>query len=169
MRHIAQLNAGAGRIVGRALAFAFAAIIGDPSRPPVRMSTLPPIPTTFDHPIAAREMTVIRHGQPLPLHVEIGQPVRDVQAAGGTDWRCPVRWRDGDSVRVHNACGIDSYQALQQALELVRIELEALAGQDGVSLQFLDCPYDAHTQLPDQAHARAALSRNTRDDTGAAR
>ena len=132
------------------------------------MSTLPPIPTTFDHPIAARAMTVIRHGQPSPLHIEIGRPVQDVETIGGTDWRCPVRWRDGNSVRVHNACGIDSFQALQQALESIRIELVALAGEEGVGLEFLDFPYDVRTQLPDQQHVRGSLSRRTREGGNAA-
>jgi len=132
------------------------------------MSTLPPIPTTFNHPIAARELTVVRDGQPSPLHIEIGRPVQDVETAGGTDWRCPVRWREGDHVRVHNACGVDSFQALQLALESIRLKLEALAGEDGISLHFLDCRYDARTQLPDQQHARASLSGRPRDDRDAA-
>lgn len=132
------------------------------------MSTLPPIPTTFDQPIAAREMTVIRRGQPSPLRIEIGRPVQDVDTIGGTDWRSPVRWTEGDSVRVHNACGIDSFQALQLALESIRLELEALAGEAGVSLQFLDFPYDARTQLPDQQHVRASLSGRPRAERDAA-
>ena len=122
------------------------------------MQSLPSIPTTFTPPIAARAMTVIRHGRADPLQVEIGQPVQDVETVIGTDWRCPVRLRQGDMTTVHNACGIDSFQALQLALETVRIQLEELAGEEGVSLQFLDCPYDVRTQLPDTSHLRRTAS-----------
>ncbi|MGJ4803600.1 DUF6968 family protein [Luteimonas sp. SDU82] len=127
------------------------------------MSTLPRIPTAFVHAIAVREMTVIRHGQPSPLHIEIGAPVQDVETVARTDWRCPVRWREGEQVRVHDACGIDAFQALQLALESVRIDLELLAGEEGVRLQFLDFPYDVRTQLPDQEQVRASLTLRRRD------
>lgn len=126
------------------------------------MQTLPPIPDTFTHPVAARAMTVTRNGRTEELHIEIGQPVQDVETVAGTDWRCPVRWREANTTRVHNAFGIDSFQALQQAMESIRLQLQALADEEGVRLHFLDCPYDVHTQLPEQDPARAAISRRSR-------
>ena len=128
------------------------------------MQSLPPIPTTFTRTVAARAMTVTRHGRTDELHLEVGQPVQDVETVSGTDWRCPVRLRQGDTTTVHNACGIDSFQALQLALETVRIQLEELAGEEGVSLQFLDCPYDVRTQLPDTSHLRRAASTQPPDE-----
>ena len=128
------------------------------------MQSLPSIPTTFTPPIAARAMTVTRHGRTAPLQLEIGQPVQDVETVIGTDWRCPVRLRQGDTTTLHNACGVDSFQALQLAMETVRIQLEALAGEEGVSLQFLDCPYDVRTQLPDAPYLRAATSAGPPDE-----
>ena len=128
------------------------------------MQSLPPIPTTFTRTVAARAMTVNRHGRTDELHLEVGQPVQDVETVSGTDWRCPVRLRQGDTTTVHNACGVDSFQALQLALESVRLKLEVLAAEEGVSLQFLDCPYDVRTQLPDAPYLRAADSAQPPDE-----
>lgn len=113
------------------------------------MSALAPIPKEFTRAVAARELTVLRPGRGATrLHLEIGQPVQDVETVGGMDWRCPVRWREGDAVRVRNACGVDAMQALQLALQSMADELAALADEPGVRLLFLGEPYDIANGLP---------------------
>lgn len=112
------------------------------------MSELPPVPTYFTRTIAARDLTVLRHGQAAPLRLEIGEPMQDVETAGGLDWCCPVRWTEGDAIAVHSLYGVDSMQALQQAMQWIGHALAELDASEGVSLRFLDWPFDVATQLP---------------------
>lgn len=107
-----------------------------------------PLPTGFTRTIATRELAVVRQDHVTRLQVEIGEPVQDVDTAGGWDWRCPVRWIEGGSVREHSLYGVDAMQALQQAMHWIAHEQAALAGTEGVSLRFLDWPFDVATQLP---------------------
>ena len=122
------------------------------------MSELPPVPTYFTRTIAARDLTVLRQDQATPLRLEIGEPVQDVETVGGMDWRCPVRWTEGDATKVHSLYGVDSMQALQQAMQWIAYALAELDASEGVSLRFLDWPFDVATQLP-VADPRAGLQR----------
>lgn len=113
------------------------------------MTALPPIPSTFSRAIATRVLTVVRDGRAAELRIEIGQPLQDVPTVTGQDWRCPLRLQeDGGEIRLRSACGIDAYQALRLAFDLVAQELAEIAAT-GASLRFLDCPYDVASGLPD--------------------
>ncbi len=113
------------------------------------MTELPVIPVSFSHAIATRELGVVREGRICGLRIEIGQPVQDVATATGLDWRCPLRLQEeGGEVRLRSACGIDAYQALRLAFDLVAQQLTQITAT-GASLRFLDCPYDVASGLPD--------------------
>ena len=66
--------------------------------------------------IAVREFDLVEEKMHSKLRVEIGLPIQDVETVAGMDWRCPVRFVSGTSVRIRSACGIDAVQALQLGL-----------------------------------------------------
>jgi len=122
--------------------------MADPAPGP-RMTELPEIPSSFSQAIATRDLDVVRDGRTSGLRIEIGQPVQDVATVTGMDWRCPLRLQeDGGEVRLRSACGIDAYQALRLAFDLVAQELGEITAT-GARLRFLDCPYDVASGLPD--------------------
>jgi hypothetical protein len=86
--------------------------------------TLRPIPTTSTRLIAQRTLTFVTKGRRQRVRIRIGQPVRDVPTAGGLDWRCPVSIT-GSSRRPLRGIGVDSLQAVVNALKLVEVELIA--------------------------------------------
>ena len=93
------------------------------------MNELPPIPQEFTPVIASRGYEVVKGEHAMELLVEIGTPVQDVETVAGFDWRCPVRYTEGTEVRERQVCGVDGLQALQLALKLVELEVQALAGR----------------------------------------
>ena len=78
-----------------------------------------PIPATFTSMIATREFDLVQEEVHSKLTVEIGLPIQDVETVAGMDWRCPVRFVSGTSVRIRSACFFDSVQALQLAFRLI--------------------------------------------------
>lgn len=105
-------------------------------------ATLPPIPSGFTRTIAERAFTCRERGLETLVHVEFGEPRRDVAVVNGTDWRCPLRLSMGETVALRQAMGVDSLQALQLAFETARAELAAIATRPGVELRYLDEPVD---------------------------
>ncbi|WNG52112.1 hypothetical protein F0U60_54425 [Archangium minus] len=84
--------------------------------------------------IAERTLTVAGHDDSF-VHVRVGKPRKD-SATG--DYFCPFSIKGLHPQRVHEAWGMDSMQALQNALQAIRIELAPHAdrlrwegGQDG--------------------------------------
>ncbi len=57
--------------------------------------------------------------------IRIGQPVRDVPTAGGTDWRCPVSISGIPITRPLRGFGVGSLPALIGALKVVDLEIKA--------------------------------------------
>lgn len=99
---------------------------------------LPPIPKHFTRTIAERLLVCRENGEEHPLRLELGEPVQDVVVINGTDWRCPLRLTLGVQETVRSVSGIDSLQALQLAIAVARMELEAIASRPGVVLVYLD-------------------------------
>lgn len=96
------------------------------------MNTLAPIPTEFSTLIAAREYELqhkIGAGKTAidKIRVEVGAPVNDVVTVEGNDWRCPIRIIMANKTIIDQACGCDSYQALQLAMnELLVAHLQTI-------------------------------------------
>ena len=80
------------------------------------------------------------HGR-TRVRVEIGRPVRSVEAGG--DWACPMRvtgLTGLPGIIELSACGVDGVQALLLALELARVTLVYAKLGDGERLTFLGRP-----------------------------
>ena len=107
------------------------------------MKDFAPLSRDFTVLMACRNYMVLLEGRPvMPLSVEIGACVQDVETVNGTDWRCPVRFTLGHEVTVHLGVGIDSFQALRIAMDRVRWQLERLAQECGYSFSYLEMPVD---------------------------
>jgi hypothetical protein len=85
---------------------------------------LPPIPTAPTALIAQRTLILVTKKGRQRVQIRIGRPVRDVPTAAGLDWRCPVSIT-GRSKRPLRGIGVDSLQAVVNALKLVEVELNA--------------------------------------------
>lgn len=103
------------------------------------MAHLLPIPTTFTSVVASREFTIVSNGAYSTVAFEIGLPIQDVETVAGMDWRCPLRIKNGTSINQRNACGVDSLQAIANALRIMRYEIEKI-GQD-CTITLFDAPY----------------------------
>ena len=101
------------------------------------MTHLAPISNDFTSAIATREFDLVQEGVNSKLRVEIGLPIQDVETLSGMDWRCPIRFVSGTSVRIQRACGIDSVQTLQLAFKLIEYDLEKLSKLQNTQVQFL--------------------------------
>lgn len=101
----------------------------------MQMKDLSPIPNRFTSLIASSEFELSYNGGREKLTVEIGLPVNDVETVSGYDWRCPVRILFEDSIINEQACGCDSFQALNIAMgELVKSKLESIVKEKGAVL-----------------------------------
>lgn len=87
------------------------------------MMEMPPIPTISTRLIAQRNLVFATKTRRRRIQVRIGEPVRDVPTAGGLDWRCPVSITGSPKQRRLRGLGVDSLQALIDALKLIEIEL----------------------------------------------
>ena len=96
------------------------------------------MPRHYSTTIVERDYVARQGSAELALKLEVGQPVRDVPVAGGTDWRCPVRITFGQEVLEASAVGVDSMQALRIGLELARIRLKSFTKREGIELMHLD-------------------------------
>lgn len=99
------------------------------------------IPNGFTSVIATREFDFIQNGISSKLVVEIGTPIQDVETVAGLDWRCPVRFTKDTSVQERRACGVDSVQALQLALQLVHDEVRRMTEDKNCQILLFDEPY----------------------------
>lgn len=107
------------------------------------MNDLAPIPTSFTSVAARREFTIIRSGVASQLVVEIGVPIQDVETVSGYDWRCPVRIVDGDTLHERRACGVDSFQALRLAIQLVQDHVDHIAAEEDCQIDLFGTLYVA--------------------------
>lgn len=102
---------------------------------------LAPILTGLTSVIAERNLILPVDGKRRRIRIEIGQPVQDVETAGGLDWRCPVRISGRALRRDVQGFGIDSLQALIHALKLVETEIGAIEKATAESFQWLGEPW----------------------------
>jgi hypothetical protein len=56
--------------------------------------------------------------------IRLGQPVRDVETAAGKDWRCPIQITGLGRRHPPPGIGVDSLQALVNALKIVHAHIE---------------------------------------------
>lgn len=98
---------------------------------------LPPIPTTSTPMIASRTLMFATKRKRQRVHIRIGQPVRDVPTAGGLDWRCPVSITGLAKSPRPQGIGVDSLQALIDALTFVKIEIDARTRNNGGHFEWL--------------------------------
>lgn len=82
-------------------------------------------------PIAERELDYYSEKGKEILIVTLGKPRLDSDPEGG--WECPIQI--GEKVKL--AYGIDSYQALSMALQLISIELRYLSNKQNTNLKWL--------------------------------
>jgi hypothetical protein len=106
------------------------------------MSQLPPIPSGFTSVIATRTFDVIQNGVSSRLIVEIGMPIQDVETIAGVDWRCPIRFVKGASIQEHRSFGVDAFQALQLALQLIHNEITQMSQDRDCQVLLFDEPYN---------------------------
>lgn len=107
------------------------------------MADLSPIPTAFTSVVASREFIVVRDSTSSPILFEIGSPIQDLETVTGKDWRCPVRISDGTTVDLKNACGVDSFQAMFNALRIVIYEIAEIG--ESCTVRLFDATYTADT------------------------
>jgi hypothetical protein len=95
------------------------------------LTSLPPISKEFTRTIAERELTMVQGGRRRRLLLRIGEPIQDVQTVDSMDWRCPIEIIVDDQQPVAAGRGVDSLQALINAIRIAQIELESLERGSG--------------------------------------
>jgi hypothetical protein len=102
---------------------------------------LTPVSTKFTSTIAQRDLVLAVQGRRSRVRIRIGQPVQDVDTAGGFDWRCPVEIsRPGNTLRVRGF-GVDSLQALVDAFKVLEHEIRSLENRSSGQLLWFDEPW----------------------------
>lgn len=81
--------------------------------------------------IAKRELHYTSEHGEQNLTIILGKPRPDLIPGG--DWECPVQI--GEEVKL--AYGVDSYQALSMALQLISIQLRHLKEEEKLNLKWL--------------------------------
>lgn len=77
--------------------------------------------------VAERKLIVeLKTGERRPVTIRIGQPYE----TGEEDWACPLSL-EGLYERLFDACGIDSFQALMLAQNLIKSLLNAVVRDGG--------------------------------------
>ena len=89
------------------------------------------IETEFGEVVAKRELNYNTTDGEQILIVKLGKPRPDSKLGG--DWECPIQI--GDKIKL--AIGVDSYQALSMALQLISIELRYLKDNQKLDLNCL--------------------------------
>jgi len=82
--------------------------------------------------IAERELNYNSVNGEQTLIVKLGKPRPDSKPGG--DWECPIQI--GEKVKL--AFGVDSFQALSMALQLISIDLRYLKDKQKLDLNWLD-------------------------------
>lgn len=104
---------------------------------PIDKNKLPFTPKGFSKTIVKRVYQVGSGGKQQDIVLEVGRPVQDVITVDETDWRCPIKLTFGKRVIENQAIGVDSFQALQLAIDqLVEIELKAISRETGEDITF---------------------------------
>ena len=91
----------------------------------------------LDDVIAERTLALRTAGAEADVRVRLGRPRPDPASAHG-DWLCPVEIHGPARRRGLVAHGVDSFQALLLAVQMLNIELRALERATGGRLWFLD-------------------------------
>lgn len=102
------------------------------------MKTLPPISREFTDIILERELTLVLDTDQRALVLRFGKPIQDVETIDSFDWRCPVQLIGGSKEDLHSGVGVDSLQALINAIKIAQIELESLEHETGGEVRWLD-------------------------------
>lgn len=104
------------------------------------MKTFPPISKAFTRRIAERELSLVLNTGQTSLVLRFGEPIQDVETVDDMDWRCPVQLIGDGKESLQVGVGVDSLQALINALRIAQIELESLERETGGTVQWLDQP-----------------------------
>ena len=102
------------------------------------MKTYPPISSEFTETILERELTLVLGTDQRTLVLRFGKPIQDVETVDSFDWRCPVQLIGGGKKAFHPGVGVDSLQALINAIKIAQIELESLEHETGGQVHWLD-------------------------------
>ena len=111
------------------------------------MKTFPPISKEFADTILERELTLVLETDQRMLILRFGKPIQDVETVDSFDWRCPVQLIGGDKEHLHPGLGVDSLQALINAIKIAQIELESLERETGGEVRWLDQRGDGLPQI----------------------
>jgi hypothetical protein len=102
------------------------------------LKTFPPISREFTGTVLERELTLILDTDQCTLVLRFGKPIQDVETVDSFDWRCPVQLIGGGKEALHPGVGVDSLQALINAIKIAHIELESLEHETGGEVHWLD-------------------------------
>ena len=102
------------------------------------MKTFPPISKEFTDTILERELTLVLDTDQRTLVLLFGKPIQDVEIVDSFDWRCPIQLIGRGKEALHPGVGVDSLQALINAIKIAQIELESLERETGGVVHWLD-------------------------------
>ena len=86
---------------------------------------------TFDEIIAERELTYNSVNGVKSLIVKLGKPRPDSKT--GRDWECPIQVGE----KIILAFGVDSYQALSLAQQIISIQLRYLKDNQKLNIKWM--------------------------------
>jgi hypothetical protein len=102
------------------------------------LKTFPPISREFTETILERELTLVLDTDQRTLVLRFGKPIQDVETVNSFDWRCPLQLIGGGQEPLHPGVGVDSLQALINAIKIAQIELVSLEHDTGGEVHWLD-------------------------------
>jgi hypothetical protein len=96
-------------------------------------------PTSIGEVIASRRVKLMGGSKGSSLKLSIGRPVRDPEGDESEPWFCPISI-EGPSIRseLHPIAGVDAFQALILALQLLTDRVVNIAERKGQTAQWLD-------------------------------
>ena len=92
----------------------------------------------FTETILERELTLVLDTHQSALVLRFGKPIQDVETVDGFDWRCPIQIIGSGKETLHPGVGVDSLQALINAIKIAQIGLESLEHETGGEALWLD-------------------------------
>ena len=95
-------------------------------------------PNNAPHTTRERELTLVLDTDQRTLILRFGKPIQDVETVDSFNWRCPVQLIGGGKEALHPGVGIDSLQALINAIKIAQIELESLEQETGGEVRWID-------------------------------
>ena len=87
--------------------------------------------------IAQRDLVLVITGRRRQVRVRVGRPVQDVETVSGVDWRCPITVSGVGRTRFNRGLGVDSLQALVDAIKALEVEIEALEASTSGHVEWL--------------------------------